>query len=286
MIKRLVVVFLSFVLMIFAIGCDRVPARSDSIAEVAEYGGNAYVPVNENIPEFSADDYTSSSYEFYSDLDSYGRCGYAMACLGQDLMPTEDRKSISHVKPSGWVNNPYYFIDGEYLYNRCHLIGFQLAGENDNEKNLITGTRYMNVEGMLPFENMVADYISETDNHVLYRVTPVFIASNLLAHGVQMEAWSVEDNGAGICYNVYCYNVQPGVEIDYATGDNWVSDVFVDSTEPTVEFYYILNIGSKKFHASDCGQALSIKPENAEKFIGDRESLIEDGYEPAGCCQP
>ncbi len=187
---------------------------------IPEYSGEAYVAINGNEPEFTEDDLTTKSYEFYSELDHLGRCGVTVACLGQDLMPTEDRESISHVKPSGWVQGQYDFVDGKSLYNRCHLIGFQLAGENANEKNLITGTRYMNTIGMLPFENMVADYIKETGNHVMYRVTPIYDGDNLVANGVQMEGYSVEDEGDGIFFNVYAYNVQPGVEIDYATGEN------------------------------------------------------------------
>ena len=161
-----------------------------------------------------------TSYETYHDLDALGRCTYVQACIGKDLMPTEDRGSISHIKPTGWVQNTYDFVDGKSLYNRCHLIGFQLTGENANKQNLITGTRYLNTEGMLPFENMVADFIKETGYHVLYRVTPVFEGENLLASGVQMEAISLEDGGEGICFHVYVYNVQPGVTIDYATGEN------------------------------------------------------------------
>ena len=166
---------------------------------------------------------TDVSYEFYSDLDELGRCGVTEACIGRDLMPTEDRGAIGQVKPSGWQLAKYDCVDGKYLYNRCHLIGYQLTAENANKQNLITGTRYLNVIGMLPFENMVADYVHETNNHVLYRVTPIFDGSDLVARGVLMEAWSVEDEGDGVCFNVYCYNVQPGVEIDYATGDNWAA---------------------------------------------------------------
>lgn len=195
------------------------PAASD-LASIPAYADAPYVTIADNEPAFSEADITTKSYESYSELDDLGRCGVAMACLGRDLMPTEERESISHIKPSGWVQGQYDFVDGGSLYNRCHLIGFQLAGENANEKNLITGTRYMNTIGMLPFENMVADYIKETDNHVLYRVTPLYDGSNAVASGVQMEAYSVEDEGDGICFNVYVYNVQPGVEIDYATGAN------------------------------------------------------------------
>ena len=170
--------------------------------------------VNDNVPYFSDDDYTTQSYEYYSDLDNLGRCGIAMACIGQDLMPTEDRGSIGQVKPTGWHTVKYDCVDGKYLYNRCHLIGFQLSGENANTKNLITGTRYMNVDGMLPFENMVADFVKETNYHVLYRVTPIYDGKNLVANGVQMEAYSVEDDGDGICFNVFVYNAQPQISID------------------------------------------------------------------------
>lgn len=195
--------------------------NSFSLADVPEYSSKPYVAVNNNIPYFDSSEYTTNSFEVYSDLDALGRCGVAYANLSQELMPTEDRESIQDVKPTGWHTYRYGFVDGGYLYNRCHLIGFQLAGENANEKNLITGTRYMNVDGMLPFENMVADYIHETDRHVLYRVTPIFYEDELVARGVLMEAWSVEDDGEGICFNVFVYNVQPGVIINYETGESW-----------------------------------------------------------------
>jgi DNA-entry nuclease len=191
-----------------------------SLAELPAYDGTPYVELNGNVPAFDESDFTTNSFETYSPLDALGRCGAAYANIGRDLMPTEKRGNISSVKPSGWVQAQYDFVDGKALYNRCHLIGYQLTGENANEGNLITGTRYLNVEGMLPFENMVTDYIKETGNHVLYRVTPVYDGSDLVAQGVQMEAESVEDRGDGICYNVFCYNVQPGVTIDYATGES------------------------------------------------------------------
>lgn len=194
-----------------------------SLEEVPAYNTSPYVVLNDNIPNFPEEDMTNASFETYSELDGLGRCGPAYANIGQDLMPTEKRGSISQVKPSGWVQAQYDFVDGKSLYNRCHLIGYQLTAENANWGNLITGTRYLNVQGMLPFENMAADYIRETGNHVLYRVTPVFQEAELVARGVEMEAWSVEDNGEGVCYHVYCYNVQPGVEIDYATGESWLA---------------------------------------------------------------
>lgn len=197
-------------------------APSYDLSNIPDYDGtSAYAVIDRNQPSFTEEEYTTDSDEYYSELDSLGRCGVAEACVGVDLMPAEERESISKVKPTGWVQHQYDFVDGGNLYNRCHLIGFQLTGENANEKNLITGTRYMNVEGMLPFENQVADYVASTGNHVLYRVTPAYAGTELVARGVEMEAYSVEDQGRGVCFHVYCYNVQPGVEIDYATGENW-----------------------------------------------------------------
>ena len=188
------------------------------LGSIPEFSGTPYVEINGNVPYFTDADMTTDSYESYAELDALGRCGVTVSCIGRGLMPTEDRGSIGQVKPSGWQTVKYDFVDGKYLYNRCHLIGFQLTGENANRSNLITGTRYLNVEGMLPFENMVADYIKETGNHVLYRVTPIFEGDELVARGVLMEAKSIEDNGAGILFCVYAYNNQPGVEIDYRTG--------------------------------------------------------------------
>ena len=193
---------------------------AESVEEIPEFSGEAYVAVNGNVPFFLAEEITDESYEYYSDLDELGRCGITMACIGVDIMPTEDRGEIGSVKPSGWQSVKYDCVEGKYLYNRCHLIGFQLAGENANKKNLITGTRYLNIEGMLPFENLVADYVQETKKHVLYRVTPLFEEDNLVAHGVLMEGYSVEDEGEGVCFCVYAYNVQPGVIIDYKTGES------------------------------------------------------------------
>ncbi len=205
---------------VLVISYFRQPKYIDSVLNAPEFSDDAYIVINDNIPGFTDRDMTTQSCEFYSELDSFGRCGYAMACIGTDIMPTEERGSIGQIKPSGWHTVKYDHIDGKYLYNRCHLIGYQLTGENANVQNLITGTRYLNVEGMLPFENMVADYIKETENHVLYRVTPVFHGDELVARGVQIEALSVEDNGEGICFNVYVYNNQPGVTIDYLDGNS------------------------------------------------------------------
>lgn len=209
-------------------------APAISINEIPTYSGNAYAVINGNTPYFEDNELSTVSYEYYSDLDSLGRCGVCVASVGQDIMPTEDRGEIGSVKPSGWQTVKYPgIVDGNYLYNRCHLIGFQLTGENANVNNLITGTRYMNVEGMLPFENMVADFVKETGYHVMYRVTPVFDGDNLVASGVLMEAKSVEDNGDGILFNVFCYNIQPGITIDYATGNNKEDGSIVAEKEAT-----------------------------------------------------
>ena len=289
----------------------------DSIEDVPEYTGEPYVEINENQPEFTEDQMTTKSYENYSPLDELGRCQTAEACIGEDLMPTEKRESISSVKPSGWENKKYDVVDGGYLYNRCHLIGFQLTGENANEKNLITGTRYMNVEGMLPFEDKVADYIHETDNHVLYRVTPIFEEDDLVASGVQMEAKSVEDDGAGVSFNVYVYNVQPYIAINYENGDSyqteelavpegeWAFDAEDDvnssktdssgasensdkknATKSEKKQTYILNTNTKKFHKPDCASIEDIKEENKEEYKGTRTDLTSQGYEPCGRCKP
>ncbi len=200
------------------------------LSNIPSFSGKPYVVINNNIPGLSSADRTSKYFENYSPLDYLGRCTTVTACLGKETMPTEERGPIGSVKPTGWHTVKYDFVDGRYLYNRCHLIGFQLSGENANTRNLITGTRYMNVQGMLPFENMVADYIKETNNHVLYRVTPVFKGEELLARGVQIEAYSVEDGGDGISFNVYCYNNQPGVSIDYETGKSTLDNTYKEET--------------------------------------------------------
>lgn len=196
------------------------PSEPVTSEKIPAYAEKPYCEIHGNQPDFTEKEKKKKSFERYSEMDSLGRCGAAYANVGQDLMPTEKRGSIGRVKPSGWHTVKYDCVNGKYLYNRCHLIGYQLTAENANERNLITGTRYMNVDGMLPFENMVADYVKETGNHVLYRVTPVFEGENLLAKGVQMEAYSVEDKGDGVCFNVFVYNVQPGIRIDYATGES------------------------------------------------------------------
>lgn len=225
---------IALVLLVFAAGAalryinpavsDDPPQLNALLEEIPAYSGSTYVEVNGSVPGFTEEDLTTEAFETYSELDGLGRCGVAYANICRELMPTEKREDIHMVKPTGWHSSRYDSVDGGSLYNRSHLIAFQLAGENANEKNLITGTRYMNAEGMIPFENLVADYVKETGNHVLYRVTPVFQGTELVARGVQMEAMSVEDHGAGVSYNVYLYNVQPGIWIDYATGDNWAEE--------------------------------------------------------------
>lgn len=260
------------------------------LSNIPDYDGKAYVELNGNVPEFSESEKTySESFEEYGKLDSLGRCTYAVSCIGKDLMPTEKRGSIGSVKPSGWHISKYDFVDGKYLYNRCHLIGYQLTAENANERNLITGTRYLNIEGMLPFENDVADYIEITNNHVYYKVTPIFEGNNLVANGVQMQAYSVEDNGQGISFNVYCYNVQPGVAIDYATGDNQAvtsSSVTSTSSDVTDKKTYIVNTKTKKFHNPDCDGVKKMSSSNKKKYKGTRDSLISNGYSPCQKCNP
>lgn len=259
---------------------------SFELEEIPAYSGEAYVILENNDPDFSEAELTSDAYELYAELDMLGRCGIAEAHIGEELMPTEEREAIGQVKPSGWHTVKYDNVDGKYLYNRCHLIGFQLTGENANEGNLITGTRYMNVQGMLPFEDLVADYIRETGNHVMYRVTPVFEDDNLVATGVQMEAESVEDNGAGVCFNVFVYNIQPGIEIDYATGESrYVGEPETDADIDEKE-EYILNTNSKKYHIPSCSGAKQTKAENKETYVGTAAELENLGYEPCGSCNP
>lgn len=259
----------------------------ESVVDVPEFDGEPFIIINDNIPDFSDSDMVTKSYEYYSPLDALGRCGVAMASIGVDIMPTEERGSIGQVKPTGWHLVKYDCVDGKYLYNRCHLIGYQLTGENANRQNLITGTRYLNTEGMLPFENMIADYVKETENHVIYRVTPIFHGNNLLASGVQLEAKSVEDGGAGICFNVYVYNSQPDISINYENGDSCLSPQEAESSkQETEKTEYVLNKNSKKFHKSDCGSVEDIKAENKVLTDKSREELIENGYSPCKSCDP
>jgi DNA-entry nuclease len=279
-------------------GCEAHAADS-----IPEYSGSPSVEINGNKPEFTRSELTTVSYEIYGNLDQLGRCTPAIACLGKDLMPTQERESIGSVKPTGWNQNKYPGLvdsDPPYLYNRCHMIGFQLTGENANEQNLITGTRYMNIEGMLPYENKVAEYIRTTGNHVMYRVTPVFEGDNLLCSGVKMEAYSVEDSGRGIRFNVYCYNVQPGVDINYSDGSNTLAGVsaedFIITVTPDVASdtrqapvpttSYIANKNSKKFHDPLCDSVNDMKEKNKLYFDGTRDELIGRGYVPCKRCHP
>ena len=305
--KRIKQVSLSLFLLLCLLlsACGTAPGSTQtsfSLEDVPAFSSEPYVVLQDNQPDFTQEelDAAAQSFEEYSPLDALGRCGTAYASVGQDIMPTEDRESISQVKPSGWQTAKYdtELVDGGYLYNRCHLIGFQLTGENANEENLITGTRYLNVEGMLPFENLVADYVKETGNHVLYRVTPVFSGAELVARGVELEALSVEDGGEGVCFHVYCYNNQPGVEIGYATGESWLSGEEPQTAgDPSgegaqsgqaaaeTEQHYVLNTNSKKFHLPDCSGAASMSPANRQDYTGTRQSLLDQGYSPCGTCK-
>lgn len=265
-----------------------------SLDAIPEYDGKAYVAVNNNEPFFTDSDMTTTAFENYSDLDSLGRCGVAYANICKDIMPTEERGKIGMIKPSGWHTVKYDVIKDRYLYNRCHLIGYQLAGENANPKNLITGTRYLNVEGMLPFENLVADYVNNTGNHVLYRVTPMFSGSNLVANGVLIEAKSVEDNGGGILFNVYCYNVQPGVGINYENGDSWLdgttgsassgsdSSAAENSAADSSNSETMVHITAtgKKYHRAGCR---TLKKSDTEVTLDEAKSM---GLSPCGICNP
>ena len=265
-------------------------SNAASLESVMEYTGKPYATVNNNQPEFKSSELTTKGYEFYSPLDALGRCGYVQACVGTETMPTAPRGNISSVKPTGWKNKTYdtKIVEGGSLYNRCHLIGFQLTGENANKQNLITGTRYMNADGMLPFENMIADYVKETGNHVMYRVTPIFEGKNLVASGVQMEAYSVEDNGKGVCFNIYVYNVQPGITINYATGENWLTTTSSSqsSTTQATETTYILNTGSKKIHLPTCSSSSTISEKNRKEYTGSINDLLSQGYTTCGGCKP
>lgn len=282
-----------------------------NISSVPAYSGSPYVAINNNVPTFSSSELTTVGYERYSALDSLGRCGMAIASCGKEIMPAagEERGDISSIKPSGWVQAKYDVVSGKYLYNRCHLIGWQLSAENANKKNLITGTRYMNTEGMLPFENMIADYIRETGNHVAYRVTPIYSGNNLVASGVQLEAYSIEDSGDGVCFNVYVYNVQPGVTINYATGASYLTNnggttepekggnsgatAPVGTTAPATTSsgtnqtsFYVLNTSSKKFHYPNCSSVGRMSPSNYAESTETRDTLIAQGYSPCGNCDP
>lgn len=260
--------------------------KSYESTDIPAYAGNSFVILDGNKPSFSKKDRErTDAFETYSNLDKLGRCGVAYANICKELMPTEERGAIGMVKPTGWHTVKYDNVEGKYLYNRCHLIGYQLAGENANEKNLITGTRYLNVTGMLKFEDRVADYVKATDHHVLYRVTPVFEGDNLVATGLEMEAYSVEDSGKGVSFHVFVYNIQPGITIDYATGESWTDD---SKTEENTEAEdgYVLNTNTHKFHKENCESVRDIAGSNKEVYTGNREDLINMGYEPCKRCKP
>lgn len=261
------------------------------------YSGEAFVKVNGGVPFFTEADFSGESFEYYSELDSLGRCGAAFAAIGFELMPTEERGNIGGVKPSGWQSEKYDVVDGKYLYNRCHLIGYQLTAENANKQNLITGTRYLNVTGMLPFENMTADFIKEEhaqgfDTHVLYRVTPVFVENELVARGVLMEALSVEDDGEGVCFCVFCYNVQPGIVINYRDGTSRAENGEpVTEKQPAVYTAvlpadYVLNVSTKKIHLPSCANAQSMTAKNRKETTAYIDGLIAEGYTVCKICKP
>lgn len=258
------------------------------LSSVGSFSGKAYVELNNNTPTFA--EVSTQSFERYDNLDSLGRCGVAYACVGKDIMPAEERGSIGQVKPTGWHTIKYDIVDGKYLYNRCHLIGYQLTGENANTQNLITGTRYMNMDGMLPFENMVADYVQETGNHVMYRVTPHFSGNNLLASGVQMEAYSVEDSGEGVCFNVYVYNAQPGITINYANGDSSLTQTVSNSSSSSSSdsnsnssgdstLVWLSATGDKYHTINNCG---NMNPDKARQVT--KAKAEADGKEPCSKC--
>lgn len=251
------------------------------------YEGSPCISVNDGIPFFVTDDLSTDAFEEYSELDELGRCGAAFANVCREVMPKEERGNIGGIRPSGWHTVKYDIIADRYLYNRCHLIGYQLSGKNADERNLITGTRFMNIEGMLPWENKVAGYVEESGNHVLYRVTPYFEGENPVASGVLIEAFSVEDGGEGICFNVYCYNVQPGIIIDYATGESCLDETWtVAEEQPEQEYRYVLNKNTKKFHDPSCESVQDMSDKNKEYFAGSREEAMESGYSPCKRCNP
>ena len=297
--------FIATLLVLIAILFSCMPTENTgaSLDEIPAYSGEAYVKINGNKPYFTSEEITDIGFEKYSELDYLGRCGVAFASVGPEMMPDEERESSLNTRPSGWDymgksnNNSYDIVPGGYIYNRCHLIGHLLTGENDNEKNLITGTRYLNIDGMYDFENMVQDFVIETGYHVMYRVTPIYDGKNLVASGVLMEALSVEDGGDGISFCIYAYNVQPGVEINYLTGENHLEgdEPIVDTEgvgegegEVTDEVTYVLNISSGKYHKPDCSGVKSMSEKNRRNFNGSLEQLLTEypSYKPCGTCKP
>lgn len=299
---------------------------TEFLATIPDWQGFAFSYVDDNEPDFENDEIWTSTQESLDPLDYLGRCGTANSCIGQDGMPTEPRGDISSIEPTGWHYDKYDFVEGEALFNRCHLIGHQLSGDDAIPRNLITGTSYMNRDGMLQFENAIASYVKETGNHVMYRVTPIFKGEELISRGVHMEAMSVEDDGDGLSFNVFCYNVQPGIDIDYKTGDNKLSEdttilenynagkyLMVANTQgivPSAEeqndgsienaaegesdtgeskpqtITYVLNTNTHRFHFSDCRSVKDIKDKNKSIEETTRENLVERGFKPCGNCKP
>ena len=274
--------------------------QSSDGLEKLKFKGEPYAVVNNNKPEFSKKELSlDDGYENYPNLDNLGRCKTVIAKVGPETMPTEERKGIGMIKPTGWHTIRYdNLISDKYLYNRCHLIGFQLAGENANKNNLITGTRYLNVEGMLPFEDEVANYVQSTGNHVIYKVSPIYKGNNLVSSGVQMQAYSVEDKGKGVSFNIYCFNVQPGIIIDYATGDSRESGEKISENNVTknnsssssdsdynVKKEYVVNTNTGKYHDSSCKSVKSMKGKNKKLMKASKKTLESQGYKPCGNCQ-
>lgn len=300
-----------------AVGENR-PVTDDGVLsyrDVPAFEGNPYVYVNDGEPTFTDEQRAAEpGHEHYGELDELGRCTAAFAVVGPETQPTEKRGSIGEIRPSGWQMAKYDFVEGKYLFNRCHLLGYQLTGENANPQNLITGTRYLNIQGMLPFENAVADYVDATGNHVLMAVTPIFEGSELVARGVHMMAESVEDGGEGVAFNVFCYNVQPGVVIDYGTGESMLEEEATllpdvsgaekapatasdgggeasekgatETDEGKGVAVYVLNTNSKKFHRPDCSSVGQMSAKNREDVEDTRENLIANGYDPCKRCNP
>ncbi len=259
-------------------------------SDIPDYQGIPVIEINQNKAQFNSDEITSNSFENYSDLDSLGRVGVATSCLGLDTLPTKERETINDIYPSGWQQKSYDFIDGEKLYNRSHLIAYSLSAENDNKENLMTGTRYFNNELMKPYENKVREYIYQTGNHVMYRVTPKFRANNLIADGVQMEAYSVEDDGEGINYNVFCFNIQPGVIINYVDGSSQIDpnsdQAQSELTQVNEVKEYVLNTRSMKIHLPECESINSISENNKKTVSDSLTNLLNQGYVPCKNCNP
>ena len=292
--------------------------QTDDGFVIPVYNGDELVPINNNVPDFTEEEIGTEEFYEFSELDELGRAGRAWGCIGPSMLATEERGSIGMIRPSGWHTVKYDFVDGLYLYNRCHLIAYSLCGVNADERNLITGTRYLNVEGMLGIENRVYWYVKDTGNHVCYRVTPRYIGSDLLAVGVQMEAYSVEDHGKKLSLNMFCFNVQPGVLIDYKTGDNRLDPNYETSRStltdsdsetqdpasitqleeedtnskenepyiPDEKVTYIINMNTGRFHLPGCQSVQDMKNKNRKEFFGTREELMDAGYKPCGRCNP